>query len=53
MDHEGGKKGKYSSDKTKSNGRAFLAQQCFEGVELRKTDFQWTSSWVSQIIKKT
>lgn len=36
MDHEGGRKGRYSLDKTESNGKAFLAQKCFEGIELRK-----------------
>ena len=36
MDREGGRKGKYSLDRTKSNGKVFPAQQCFEGVKFRK-----------------
>ena len=36
MHHEVRRKGKYSLDRTENNGKEFLAQQLFEGVELRK-----------------
>lgn len=36
MDHKGGKKSKYSLDKTKSYEKVFLTQQFWGRVELRK-----------------
>lgn len=36
IDHEGGRKDKYSLDETKGTGKVFLSQQCFGRVELRK-----------------